>query len=80
MRKWTPAIVIMLLALLSSAATAAVGLEAYLALTGLDLLVTAKKTAPQLAVILAIVSFVLWITAIIVLVITMRKNKRTGNN
>ena len=48
MKKWIPFIVLSCLALLSSIATVLVGIEAYLAVTGLDLLVMAKKTAPQL--------------------------------
>lgn len=67
MKKWIPFIVLSCLALLSSIATVLVGIEAYLAVTGLDLLVMAKKTAPQLTVVFAVLTIVLWVVAMIVL-------------
>ena len=70
MKKWIPFFVLTCMALLSSAATVIIGIEAYLAVTGLDLLVMAKKTAPRIAVILAIVSILLWLISFIVLFIT----------
>lgn len=58
--------ILVCLSCLCTLAAAATGLLAYLAVTGLDLLVTAKKTMPKVAIALAIAAAVLWIITLIV--------------
>ena len=70
MKKWMPFIVLACIGLVSSIVTVAVGIWAYLAVTGLDLIVTAKKTAPLCAVIAAGVTAVIWIITVIVLFVS----------
>ena len=76
MKKWIPFIILFILAIACTIATAFCGLFAYLALTGLDLLVTAKKTLPQETLILAVISVVLWIASFGVLFIQKPYKKR----
>lgn len=54
------------LAVLCTAAAVVTGVLAYLAVTGLDLLVTAKKTMPKVAISLAIAAGVLWLASLAV--------------
>ena len=76
MKKWIPFIILLLLAISCTIVTAFCGLFAYLALTGLDLLVTAKKTLPQETLILAVISLVLWFTSFGVLLIQKPYKKK----
>ena len=76
MKKWIPFIILLLLAITCTVVTGFWGLFAYLALTGLDLLVTAKKTLPQETLILATVSCVLWIASFGVLLIQKPYKKK----
>ena len=69
MNKWIPFFVIAVIALVCTFATLIVSVWAYLAVTGLDLLVTASKTAPKVAVIFACVSFFLWVVDFIVFIV-----------
>ena len=70
MKKWLPFMISCGLTLLCLAATAFFGLTSYLANTGLDLLVSAKKSAPQYTLAFGIASFVLLIISIAILFIT----------
>ena len=54
------------LAVLCTVAAVVTGVLAYLAVTGLDLLVTAKKTMPKVAISLAIAAGVLWLASLAV--------------
>ena len=74
-KKWIPVIIISLLAILSTICTLAEGFLAYLAVTGLDLLVTAKYELPRNTMILFIVSSVLWVADIIYLLIMILYKK-----
>lgn len=56
----------MCLAVLCTVAAVVTGVLAYLAVTGLDLLVTAKKTMPKVAISLAIAAGVLWFASLAV--------------
>ena len=76
MKKWIPFFVTACIALLCSIMTVITGIIAYLALTGLDLLVTAKKTALPVTVMFAIASFVLWLVALVILLITKPYSKK----
>ena len=58
--------ILVCLSCLCTLVAAATGLLAYLAVTGLDLLETAKKTLPKVAIALAIAAAVLWIITLIV--------------
>jgi len=75
MKKWSPFIVLVVIALICTIVTAIIGIWAYLAVTGLDLLVMAKKDAPQVFVISAAASSVMWLVSIIVLFVTIRKKR-----
>ena len=68
-KKWIPVIVLSLLAILSTICTLLAAFFAYLAVTGLDLLVTAKYELPRDTVILLIVSGILWLADILCLFI-----------
>ena len=74
-KKWIPVIIISLLAILGTICTIAEGFLAYLAVTGLDLLVTAKYELPRNTMILFIVSSVLWVADIIYLLIMILYKK-----
>ena len=65
MKKSIVLLVLVCLSSLCSVAAIVVGIIAYLAVTGLDLLVTAKKSTP-LAIGLAIAALALWIVSLIV--------------
>ena len=54
------------LAVLCTVAAVVTGVLAYLAVTGLDLLVTAKKTMPKVAISLSIAAGVLWLASLAV--------------
>ena len=56
--------ILVCLAVLCTVAAVVTGVLAYLAVTGLDLLVTAKKTMPKVAISLAIAAGVLWIASL----------------
>ncbi|MCR5232473.1 MAG: hypothetical protein K6E53_00990 [Lachnospiraceae bacterium] len=60
MDKSIPMIILSVLAVISTIFTIVLGLGAYVAVNGLDLLVTAKKTLPKYALIMLIVSAILW--------------------
>ena len=78
-KKWIPFMIPASIAALGTLAAAVTGLIAFLAVTGLDLLVTAKKTAPQLAVTLCIISIVIWNIALVILFVT-KPYKKTAQN
>ena len=81
MRKWMPFIILVVIAILCTLVTVMLGLWAYLAVTGLDLLVMARKDAPQAFAISAAVSSAVWLASVIILFITKpyRKTKRLGS-
>ncbi|SER01117.1 hypothetical protein SAMN02910369_02871 [Lachnospiraceae bacterium NE2001] len=79
MKRWIPFLVFACIALLCTIVTAIIGVEAYLALTGLDLLVMAKKTAPKLSVLFAIISLVFWVISIVVLFVTKPYKSKEKN-
>lgn len=56
--------ILVCLAVLCTVAAVVTGVLAYLAVTGLDLLVTAKKTMPKVAISLAIAAGVLWLASL----------------
>ena len=58
--------ILVCLAVLCTVAAVVTGVLAYLAVTGLDLLVTAKKTMPKVAISLAIAAGVLWLASLAV--------------
>ena len=64
--KKTVLTILVCLAVLCTAAAVVTGVLAYLAVTGLDLLVTAKKTMPKVAISLAIAAGVLWLASLAV--------------
>ena len=66
------------LAVLCTVAAVVTGVLAYLAVTGLDLLVTAKKTMPKVAISLAIAAGVLWLASLAVFLGV--KNKTRGDS
>lgn len=66
MKKSIVLLVLVCLSSLCSVAAIVVGIIAYLAVTGLDLLVTAKKSTPPIAIGLAIAALALWIVSLIV--------------
>ena len=70
MKKWIPFLVTSCIALICSFLTVIVGIWAYLAVTGLDLLVSAKYTAPRVMVIFAVLTFVLWVAAVVIFLVT----------
>ena len=57
--------IFVVLTVLCSLVTIFIGAESYLALTGLDLLVSAVKTAPLYASILAVISNFLWLITLL---------------
>lgn len=58
--------ILVCLAVLCTVAAVVTGVLAYLAVTGLDLLVTAKKTMPKVAISLAVAAGVLWLASLAV--------------
>ena len=58
--------ILVCLAVLCTVAAVVTGVLAYLAVTGLDLLVTAKKTMPKVAISLAIAAGVFWLASLAV--------------
>jgi len=64
--KKTVLTILVCLAVLCTVAAVVTGVLAYLAVTGLDLLVTAKKTMPKVAISLAIAAGVLWLASLAV--------------
>ena len=70
MKQWIPFKIVAYIALISTIVTLLIGIWAYLAVTGLDLLVTAKKTAPKVFVISAVISLLLWLIALAVFLVT----------
>ncbi|MBQ2557975.1 MAG: hypothetical protein II553_03075 [Lachnospiraceae bacterium] len=58
--------ILVCLAVLCTVVAVVTGVLAYLAVTGLDLLVTAKKTMPKVAISLAIAAGVLWLASLAV--------------
>jgi hypothetical protein len=58
--------ILVCLAVLCTVAAVVTGVLAYLAVTGLDLLVTAKKTMPKVAISLAIAAGVVWLASLAV--------------
>ena len=73
MNKSTVLKILVCLSVLCSAAAVVTGIIAYLAVTGLDLLVTAKKTMPSVAIGLAIGAAVLWLATLAVFLAVRRK-------
>ena len=63
MKRWIPVGILFALAIICSIATMIYGLGAYLAVTGLDLLVTAKKSLSLWTLILSAVSNLLWLVS-----------------
>ena len=68
-KKWIPVIVLTVVAFLSTTCAAVSAFLAYLAVTGLDLLVTAKYELPRDTIILLIISGILWVADILCFII-----------
>ena len=70
MRKWIPFISLACMSVLCAFATGIAVLWSYLAMTGLDLLVTAKKSALQVLIVFAVITAVFWIVSLVALFVT----------
>ena len=70
MNKWIPFISLACMSVLCTFATGIAGLWSYLAMTDLDLLVTAKKSTLQVLTVFAVITAVFWIVSLVVLFVT----------